>query len=104
MAKKTTTKKANPRKKAATKKAPAKAKKAGTMSALDAAAKVLGESKEPMNTREMIEALATKKYWKSPGGATPHATLYSALIREISAKGKESRFKKTARGKFALSK
>ena len=104
MAKKTTTKKARPRKKVATKKVPAKAKKAGKMSALDAAAKVLGEFKEPMNTREMIVAMATKKYWKSPGGATPHATLYSALIREISAKGKEARFKKTTRGKFALSK
>jgi hypothetical protein len=38
------------------------------------------------------------------GGATPAATLYSAILREIKAKGKESRFVKTERGKFGLAK
>jgi hypothetical protein len=28
--------------------------------------KVLGDKKEPMSTAEMIEAIATKGYWKSP--------------------------------------
>ena len=72
------------------------------ISGLDAAAQVLQASKEPMNTRDMIEAMATKGLWTSPGGKTPHATLYSAIIREISLKGKESRFKKTDRGSFAF--
>ena len=72
------------------------------MSALDAAAKVLGESKEPMSSKVMIEAMASKKYWTSPRGKTPHATLYAAILREITTKGKESRFKKTDRGHFAL--
>jgi len=54
-----------------------------------------------MNAKEMIEAMAAKKLWTSPGGATPHATLYSSIIREIAAKGKEARFVKTERGKFA---
>jgi len=76
-------------------------KTAGKLSCLDAAAKVLGESKAPMNTKEMIEAMASKKYWTSPGGQTPAATLYSAILREL-GKGKDSRFKKTERGKFAL--
>jgi hypothetical protein len=80
---------------------PAKAKSDGKLSCLDAAAKVLGESKEPMTTQQMIEEMAEKKYWTSPGGKTPAATLYSAILREI-GKGKESRFKKTERGKFAL--
>ena len=71
-------------------------------SALDAAAKVLGENGEPMNCQEMIKAMSDKGYWKSPGGLTPHATLYSALLREIKAKGKEARFKKADRGKFSL--
>ncbi len=75
----------------------AKAKK---LSALDAAAKVLAESGQPMNTREMIETLAAKKLWTSPGGKTPHATLYSAILREINEKGKDARFVKTERGKF----
>jgi hypothetical protein len=75
--------------------------KAKKLSALDAAAQVLAETGQPMNTREMIDALAAKKLWTSPGGKTPHATLYSAILREINEKGKEARFVKTQRGKFA---
>ena len=70
------------------------------LSALDAAAKVLSESTEPMNTKEMVEAMAAKGYWSTPGGKTPHATLYSAILREIKAKGSDARFTKTERGKF----
>jgi len=33
--------------------------------------------------------------------ASPSATLYAAIVREISAKGKGARFKKTERGRFA---
>ena len=85
---------------------PAKAKKAKEpkakkVGALDAAAQVLAASKEPMNCKEMIEAMAKKALWTSPGGKTPHATLYSAIIREIALKGKESRFVKKDRGQFA---
>ncbi len=72
------------------------------VSALDAAARVLAESKEPMTTGEMIETMAKKGYWSSPNGQTPAATLYSAILREINVKGKESRFAKTERGKFAI--
>ena len=75
-------------------------KDTGKMSALDAAAKVLGGSQEPMGCKEMIEAMAAKKLWTSPGGKTPSATLYSSILREINTKGKESRFKKAERGKF----
>jgi hypothetical protein len=57
-----------------------------------------------MTTREMIEAMASKGYWTSPAGATPWATLYSALLREINTKGKDARFVKTERGKFAVKK
>jgi hypothetical protein len=74
--------------------------KAKKVSALDAAARVLAEAKEPMNCQEMIKVMADKGYWTSPGGKTPHATLYSAILREIKVKGKDSRFKKTERGKF----
>jgi hypothetical protein len=70
-------------------------------SALDAAAKVLGETGKPMSCPEMIEAMAAKGYWTSPGGKTPQATLYSAIAREMTAKGSHSRFVKAERGKFA---
>jgi HB1/ASXL restriction endonuclease-like protein with HTH domain len=76
----------------------AKAKK---LSAIDAAAQVLASAKAPMNAKELIEAMSAKGLWTSPGGKTPHATLFSAIIREISVKGKESRFVKAERGKFA---
>ena len=45
------------------------------LSAIDAAAQVLAASKEPMNAKEMIEAMAAKGYWTSPSGQTPSATL-----------------------------
>jgi len=85
---------------------PAKTKKvkepkAKKVSAIDAAAQVLAASKDPMNCMALVEAMATQGLWESPGGATPHATLYSAIIREIAAKGAESRFVKKDRGMFA---
>jgi hypothetical protein len=73
----------------------------GQLSCLNAAAKVLAEKGEPMTCKEMIEAMAAKRYWTTPGGKTPHATLYSSIAREIRDKGKDSRFKKSERGKFA---
>jgi hypothetical protein len=117
MAKKATTKttrktakpsaslKAAAKKKAAKKttaKKPATKKADKKMSAIDAAAKVLGESKEPLNTKAMIAEMEAKGYWSSPGGKTPHATLYSAILREIQTKGKDARFQKVERGKFEL--
>jgi hypothetical protein len=79
--------------------APAKPKKLGC---LDAAAKLLGETGQAMTCQEMIDAMAAKGYWASPNGKTPSATLYAAILREITTKAKESRFTKTERGKFAL--
>ena len=82
-------------------KAEAKPKK---LSAIDAAAKVLSETGEPMNCQDMIKVMAEKGYWTSPGGKTPAATLYSAILRELETKGNDARFKKTERGKFAVGK
>ena len=48
-----------------------KPKRTNAMSALDAAAKVLAETKKAMTAKEMIEAMAAKGYWRSPAGATP---------------------------------
>ncbi len=79
-----------------------KAKRTNTMSALDAAAKVLAETNMPMNAKEKIEAMDEKGYWRSPGGATPWSTLYAAISRELNVKGKDARFQKIGPGKFAL--
>ncbi len=71
------------------------------LSALDAAAKVLVEQGKPLNCQEMIDEMSRKKYWTSAKGLTPHSTLYAAILREIKVKGKDGRFQKTERGKFA---
>jgi hypothetical protein len=75
-------------------------------SALDAAAWLLGgltgdEAKVGLTSRELIERMAKQKLWTSPDGKTPHATLYAAIVREITAKGPTARFRKVSRGHFA---
>jgi hypothetical protein len=72
------------------------------VSALDAAAQVLKETNKPMRATELIEAMAERNLWKSPGGKTPHATLYAAMVREARDKGDASRFTKVDRGMFAF--
>src|SRR5260370_12328687 len=51
--------------------APAPTKPPKKMSALDAAAKVLTETGQPMSCPEVIAAMAAKGYWSSPQGKTP---------------------------------
>lgn len=79
-------------------------KKPSRVTALDAAARVLAEEDKPMSCGELIEVMAAKKYWTSPGGKTPSATLYAGILRELNTKGAASRFEKTDRGKFACRK
>ncbi len=82
----------------------AKAAKPRKVSALDAAAQVLAGSKEPMRAQQLIDEMATRGLWTSPGGKTPAATLYAAMTREIRARGAASRFAKAERGRFTLAK
>jgi hypothetical protein len=72
------------------------------LSALDAAACVLTGAPEPLNCRQMIQQMAEHGLWRSPSGATPERTLYSALMNEINKKGDLSRFQRVERGRFAL--
>jgi HB1, ASXL, restriction endonuclease HTH domain len=72
------------------------------ISALDAAARVLAETGQALTCTELIEKMAALGYWLSPGGKTPHSTLYAALLRELKTKGASARFQKTGRGQFAL--
>ncbi len=72
------------------------------LGALDAAAQVLAKEDKPMGAQELIAAMAEQGLWKSPAGKTPHATLYAAMLREVTAKGSASRFRKVDRGLFEL--
>jgi hypothetical protein len=78
-----------------------KAKAGGQMSGLDAAAKVLVESAEPLNAKQIVEAMAAKGYWTSPGGKTPASTIYAAMLTNA-RKGDQAWFKRVDRGLWTL--
>ena len=67
---------------------------------LTLAAEVLARAKEPMDAKALVEKVLAGGRWATKG-KTPAATLYAAIIREIAAKGKAARFRKTGRGRFA---
>lgn len=72
----------------------------GKLSLIDAAIEVLGKAKEPMNCKEMVQAVFDAKLWAPGTGKTPHATLYSAILRDL--KSETPRFAKVDRGQFTL--
>jgi len=69
-------------------------------SGLDVAAQMLKDAGTPMKCKEMVEQMIAKGLWAT-NGKTPSATIYAAIIREISEKGDASRFTKVDRGSFA---
>lgn len=72
-------------------------------SAMQAALIVLKDAPpEGMSAKDMVDAMAGRKLWTSPGGKTPEASLYASIIREIAKKGNEARFRKVSRGRFVL--
>ncbi|HOI56351.1 MAG TPA: winged helix-turn-helix domain-containing protein [Phycisphaerae bacterium] len=68
-------------------------------SLLNLAAQVLAEAGRPMTCKEIVEAVLAGGQWTTEG-KTPAATLTSAVLREIAAKGDAARFRKTGRGLF----
>jgi len=70
---------------------------------LDAAVVVLLENRrQPMTTRQIVEAVIQQALWASKG-ATPWLTLHTAISREIESKKSASRFRKAnEKGKFQL--
>jgi uncharacterized protein (DUF4415 family) len=96
--------KATPAKKKAAK-PKADAGKPKKLSAINAAAQVLEKAKKPMKAQELIAEMSKQGLWTSPGGATPHATLYSAILREIGTKGDHARFERSKeKGAFTFRK
>lgn len=72
----------------------ATAKKEKKVSLLDLAAKIIADTGEALNCKELV-AKAKETGWVSTG-KTPEQTLYSGIFREIKEKGEASRFKKSA--------
>lgn len=75
--------------------------KAKKVSLLDAAARYCEMHALADHTAKDMVAAAPSLGWTPGTGLTPEASLYAAIIREISAKGDASRFRKTAKGRFA---
>jgi hypothetical protein len=69
-------------------------------SLLNLAAKALAEAGQPLNCKEMVEKVLATGLWQTKG-RTPSATLYRAILREITTKGESARFRKVDKGKFA---
>ena len=73
-------------------------KKAGSkrISGLTAAFMVLVDADAELDTKAIVQIAAEKGWWKSDA-ATPAATIYSAILREVAAKGNDSRFERGKR-------
>ena len=78
-----------------------KPKPAGKLTCLDAAAQALQQAGEPLQCKTMVARMAEQGLWTTTA-PTPAATLYRAILREITVKGASSRFRKTDRGHFGL--
>ena len=71
----------------------------GKMSGLDSAAFILRREGRPMRVKEIAEMAIHEGLWE-PAGLTPWASIASAIIREIDAKGLDSRFYKADTGLY----
>ena len=72
----------------------------GVLSGIDAAHRVLSEAGRPMTVYE-IAGIALRNGYCKLKGATPEFTISAVLQRDIKVKGRESRFVKTERGRYA---
>jgi len=76
-------------------------KPSGNMSQLDIAVSVLREAAEPLTCKEIVRRMLEGGLWQT-SGRTPGATLSASMQREITKRGKEARFVRTARGLYGL--
>ena len=70
---------------------------------LKQAEQVLAEAGEPLGCQEIVKRMLDQGLWAT-SGKTPHATIYSALLRDLQKNGEGSRFRKVDRGRFTVAK
>ena len=76
------------------------ARRGSRLSGLTAAFMVLVDANTELGVKKIVELAAEKGWWKSDA-ATPHATIYASIIREITNKGDKARFRRgKSRGTF----
>ena len=64
---------------------------------------ILKKAKKPLHYKEITE-IALKENQLKTSGKTPHDTMHAQLMRDISSKGRNSRFVKVSPSNFALNK
>ena len=69
-------------------------------SLIEAAAEILKESAEPMNTRSMVQAAIERGLWTPTNCKTPEQSLYGAIFREIKVSATPRFRKSDTRGAF----
>jgi hypothetical protein len=69
-------------------------------SLIEAAAEILKESAEPMNTRSMVKAAVERGLWTPTNCKTPEQSLYGAIFREIKVSATPRFRKSDTRGAF----
>ena len=72
------------------------ARRGSRLSGLTAAFMVLVDADTELGVKKIVELAAEKGWWKSDA-ATPHATIYAAIIREITNKGDKAHFRRGKR-------
>jgi restriction system protein len=72
-----------------------------SMSALDAALKVLQNTGKPLHYREITRRVLAQGLWESEG-KTPAATINARLAVDVKKNGPASPFRRAGRGIFAL--
>ena len=71
------------------------------MNSIDAAAKVLEDSGEPLHIKEISRRILEQGLWETQG-KTPDATINAGISTDIQKNGENSRFQRTDPGIFAL--
>lgn len=74
--------------------APESGRQEKKLSLLDAAAEVLKNNTEPLNSKEIIAKAIADGLWIPSGAKTPEQSLYSAIFREMQSK-EAPRFKRS---------
>ena len=70
------------------------------MSQIEAAGAILAKSNQRMDCLAMVGAMQVQGLWSTQGGATPKATLYASIFREINGNGKNARLRRLTAGSF----
>lgn len=75
--------------------------KRDSLSALDAAAVVLRDSKAPLHFRELTQRMLDRRLWTS-ASRTPEASVQAQIAVDVERHGPKSRFRRVAPGTFAF--